>query len=153
MNKIAFLVLGISIFNFLFVGCDNADSAENIKLELESLTSQLDDAWNKGNAVDFAKLWSENATNISPMGETDEGREALEKNMAVQFSGDMKGTTHKLVIEQIHSVSPSVAIADGTAEVAMGNYEPWKSRFTAVFLKEKSNKWKIAHMRAYIFIE
>jgi ketosteroid isomerase-like protein len=80
-----------------------------------------------------------------------EGRKVIEQNMAIDFSGSMKGSTHKLIIKEAYSVSSTVAVADGIAEVAMGDYEPWTSMFTAVFSKNENNIWKIAHMRAYIF--
>jgi uncharacterized protein (TIGR02246 family) len=124
----------------------------NIKQELEEITSQLDIAWNNGDAVSFANSWTENAINVSPMGEIIEGNKNIEKNMAMEFSGAMKGTTHKLIIEKAYSVSISVAIADGIAEVKMGDNEPWKSQFTAIFSKDKNGNWKIAHMRAYVFL-
>jgi len=152
MYKFILWLLWPVVFNFFFVGCAKNESSITIKQELEEVTSQLDDAWNKGDATAFSKLWIENTTNISPMGKIDDGREALEKNMAVQFSGRMKGTTHKLIIERTYLLSNSVAMADGISEIVMNNYEPWRSKFTAVFLKENNN-WKIAHMRAYVFLK
>jgi uncharacterized protein (TIGR02246 family) len=123
-----------------------------IKQELEEITSQLDTAWNNGDAAAFANLWSVDAINVSPTGEITEGIKEIETNMAIEFSTTMKGTTHKLIIANAYSVSPSVAVADGIAEVAMENSEPWKSQFTAVFSKDKNGNWKIAHMRAYVFL-
>jgi uncharacterized protein (TIGR02246 family) len=122
-----------------------------IKQELEEITSQLDTAWNNGDAAAFANLWSVDAVNVSPSGEITEGITEIETNMALQFSTTMKGTTHTLIIANVYAVSPSVAVADGSAEEKMENYEPWKSQFTAVFSKDRKGTWKIAHMRAYVF--
>jgi uncharacterized protein (TIGR02246 family) len=155
MTKFTILAVLSVFFILSFGGCvaiEKKESEDTVKQELEKTISQLDDAWNRGDAIAFSQLWIDDATNVSPMGEIDDGREALEKNMAIQFSGDMQGTTHKLTIERVYSVSSSVALVDGIAEVAMDNYEPWKSKFTAIFLKVKNNEWKIAHMRAYIFL-
>jgi uncharacterized protein (TIGR02246 family) len=118
---------------------------------LDAITSELDLAWNIGDAISFSKLWTEDAINVSPMGETMEGRKNIEQNMTIEFAGSMKGTTHKLTIEKVNLVSSSVAVADGIAEITMNN-ETWKSQFTTIFSKDKNNSWKIAHMRAYIFI-
>jgi uncharacterized protein (TIGR02246 family) len=116
------------------------------------VTSKLDIAWNSGNAISFADLWTDDAINVSPMGETTIGRKNIEENMVIEFSSPMKGTTHKLIIEKVYSVSSSIALADGIAEVIMDNNEPWRSQFTAIFSKDRKDNWKIAHMRAYIFL-
>jgi uncharacterized protein (TIGR02246 family) len=149
MNKFTRLV--IAVLSIVLTGCGNKSSEKPIETELEQVTSQLDNAWNNGDETLFASFWTENAVNVSPMGEIMEGRKTIEQNMAIEFSGSMKGSSHKLIIEKVYLVSSTVAVADGIAEVAMGDYEPWTSIFTAVFSKNENNIWKIAHMRAYTF--
>jgi uncharacterized protein (TIGR02246 family) len=152
MNKCILVFLATGILSIFLFGCEKVKSPMAITQELEEITSQLDTAWNNGNATAFANLWSVDAINVSPMGEITEGMKEIETNMAIDFSTTMKGTTHKLTIANAYSVSPSVAVADGIAEVTMENYEPWKSQFTAVFSKDKNGNWKIALMRAYVFL-
>jgi uncharacterized protein (TIGR02246 family) len=149
INK--FTRLMIVTLSIILTGCGNNSSEKPIEVELGQVTSQLDNAWNNGDAAAFANFWTENAINVSPMGEIMEGRKTIEQNMAMEFSGSMKDSTHKLIIKKVYSVSSTVAVADGIAEVAVGNYEPWTSMFTAVFSKNENNIWKVAHMRAYIF--
>ncbi|MDR1287604.1 MAG: DUF4440 domain-containing protein [Treponema sp.] len=149
INKFTWLT--VIAVNIILTGCGNNSSEKPIEAELKQVTFQLDSAWNNGNAIEFANFWTENAINVSPMGEIMEGRKTIEQNMAMEFSGSMKGSTHKLIIKKAYSVSSTVAVADGIAEVATGDYEPWTSMFTAVFSKNENNVWKIAHMRAYIF--
>jgi uncharacterized protein (TIGR02246 family) len=150
MNK--FILIFLGILNIFLLGCEKSKSQMAIKQELEEITSQLDTAWNNGDAIAFANLWSVDAINVSPMGKITEGIKEIETNMSIEFSTTMKGTTHKLIIANAYSVSPSVAVADGIAEVTMENHDPWKSQFTAVFSKDKNSNWKIVHMRAYVFL-
>jgi hypothetical protein len=57
--------------------------------------------------------------------------------MSLEFSTTMKGTTHKLIITNAYSVSSSVAVADGIAEVTMENYEPGNHSLLLYFQKTK----------------
>jgi uncharacterized protein (TIGR02246 family) len=152
VKKFILVFLGGSILSVFFGGCKKTELPINVKKELDEITSQLDIAWNNGDAVSFANLWTEDAINVNPMGGITEGLKNIEKSMAIEFSGSMKGTTHKLIIEKVYLVSSSVSVADGAAEVKVDNNEPWKSQFTAIFSRDKTGTWKIAHMRAYVFL-
>ncbi len=86
------------------------------------------------------------------MGEITEGRAQIEKDMAAQFAGPMKGSTHKLSVTKVYAVKPGVAVADGEAEIVVGNGAPWKANFTAVFGEDGNDNWILYHMRSYTFI-
>jgi hypothetical protein len=44
------------MLGFFFFGCEKSKSQMVIKRELEEIISQLDTAWNNGNATAFANL-------------------------------------------------------------------------------------------------
>src|SRR5262245_56136503 len=104
----------------------NADDA------IKQLAAAIDAAWNKGDAVAFASYWAEDGTVTNPRGQITAGRAEIEKSMAADLAGPMKGTTHKLTITGIYWLKPDVAVADGEAEVAIASgpngtaMSPWK---------------------------
>jgi uncharacterized protein (TIGR02246 family) len=128
-------------------------ASPDLKRAIEEVTTKIDEAWDAGDARAFAANWTDDAIVVDPMGELTRGRAAIEKDMASQFAGPMKGTTHQLDVQRVHSVSPSVAVADGTAAVkAPGNAEPWTANFTAVFKQRPDGDWAVSDMRSYSFL-
>jgi uncharacterized protein (TIGR02246 family) len=112
----------------------------------------IDAAWNAGDAVAFAARWAEDGVVISPMGELTEGRGQIQADMATQFAGPLKATTHKLDIERVYEVRSGVAVADGEAIVRALDGTPWTAHFSAVFERDEAGRWLVRHMTSYVFI-
>jgi uncharacterized protein (TIGR02246 family) len=126
---------------------------------IKKVAAGIDAAWNKGDAIALAAHWAEDGTVVNPMGEITVGRAEIEKNMAAEFAGPMKGTKHKLTVTRIYWLKPDVAVVDGEVEVTPvsspnGNVmPPWKANFTAIFAKDRGGKWVLSHLRSYTFVQ
>jgi uncharacterized protein (TIGR02246 family) len=121
-------------------------------LALEKVLATVDAAWNAGDASAFAALWIRHGTVVSLSGEVTEGRMGIERAMAQQLAGPLKGTTHTLNIERVYAVRPFVALIDGTAVIeARDKSQKWSAPFTAVLTRNISRTWQIAHLRSYVF--
>jgi len=127
---------------------------QGLYLALTEVLARVDAAWNLGEARAFAAEWTPCGTVVNPFGGLTEGRADIERVMAIQFAGPSKGTTHLLEIARVYWVSPSVAVAEGTATVVPGDgSEVWPAPFTAIFSRNRYRKWQIAHMRGYVFLQ
>lgn len=125
--------------------------ADQIRSEVGDLFSRVDAAWNAGDADAFAANWIDDGTVINPMGALTHGRAAIATDIGAQLAGPMKGSRHKLTAAGVYGLGLDVAVADGVAEVGMGD-AAWPASFTAVLSKEGEAGWKIAHMRSYVFL-
>jgi uncharacterized protein (TIGR02246 family) len=122
-------------------------------LALEKVLANVEAAWNAGDPTAFAAQWIRHGTVVSPSGELTEGRVEIERTMAEQFAGPLKGTTHTLTITRVYAVRPFVALIDGIAVVtARDNAQRWSAPFTVVLTRNISRTWQIAHLRSYVFL-
>jgi len=125
---------------------------------IKQLAANVDDAWNEGNVAKMAHYWSKDGLNVSPTGDTHEGRAAIEEDLGRSLNGFLKGSRHALKVDRIYTINPQTVVADGEAKIfsvigpdgtEMG---PWTSNFTMICLKTGDGPWQIAQMRAYTFL-
>lgn len=124
---------------------------ENINDSIKAVTEGIDSAWNKGDAKAFASYWAEEGTIINPFGDLTESRKKIEEEMAIQFAGDAKGTTHRLNIDKIYTINDSVVMIDGISEVITEN-GTFPGPYTAVLTLQENGNWVMEHMRGYTFM-
>jgi uncharacterized protein (TIGR02246 family) len=118
-------------------------------------------AWQSGDARAFAQLFTDDGQLVSPVGDLTKGRAELEKAVAAELAGPLKGTTHKLSLTTFHFVSPGVAVVDGDVELlgvrtpAGQTLPPLKAKATGVVVKVKVQgavRWLFSDLRGYVFM-
>jgi len=117
----------------------------------------LADAFNKGDAKAGAAVFAEDADLINPAGVTGKGRAAIEKVMAGDMAGIVKGATTKFSVETARELAPNVWLVDATHEAQnmMGpDGKPMTGKLHVVFVmtKAKDGKLQISAARPYMFL-
>ncbi len=97
-------------------------------------------AFNRGDAMALAALWSPEAVYTSPLsGVQVVGRAEIEQQFAAMFA-DAKGAKLEATTEAIQFVSPNVAVEQGTAKLILPDQAPEESEYTAVYVK-RDGQW------------
>lgn len=131
---------------------------KTIEEGIKVLASNVDAAYNAGDAVKMAGYWLPNGLNLNPFGDAFEGRPNIEADLANALDGFMKGTRHNLSVEKVYLIDDAVVVADGIATISGiinfdgSKMEPLTSNFSMICTKENSPNWQIVQMRAYRFI-
>jgi uncharacterized protein (TIGR02246 family) len=110
------------------------------------------EAWNKGDVKTVAALFAADADTVNAMGRMSKGQAEIEKNLGEEMAGMMKGSTLSVTTESVRSLTPDVALGNGTYEFAGvkgpdGKDMPLKGMYTTVLTK-KDGQWQIAALRA-----
>lgn len=79
---------------------------------LRDLMTQLEEAWNRGDAATWAKFFTDDARFVTLRGDVAVGRAAIEANHRFIFGSIYKGTQNRTAIESMVFPSPGVAIVD-----------------------------------------
>ena len=138
------------------VALAKGDAAKD-EAAIKATCAAFDAAWAKGDGKAVAAVFTEDATLVNAMGQTSDGRAAIEKQMTTDFGGMLKGTTHAITMTSIKFVKPEVAVGD--ADLVMTGAKgpdgkampPMKLKGTGVFVKQKG-AWLFAAARGYALV-
>lgn len=117
----------------------------NDELTLREVVAQLEGAWNRGDSVGWANLFSEDADFVHVFGGHFTGKTAIEAGHRTIFDTIYKGSTNKYEVEKIRFAGDSVAIVFvfATLKVTQPGLPPqFKARPTLV-LQRLDGDWKI----------
>lgn len=103
-------------------------------------------AYNAHDAGALARLFTSDAQIVDAQGDTIQGREAIEQVFASAFAEYPQAHT-SVVIKGIRFLNPSLAIEDGTANVALLPGEPAEPNDYAVVHVRQNGKWLMASAR------
>jgi uncharacterized protein (TIGR02246 family) len=84
---------------------------------MDKLAADWAAAFAKGDAKTLAGLYTENAIRVTAEGGKVIGRSAIEKEFVANFAGSWKGAKIAINAGSISTVSPDVAVGEGTYEV------------------------------------
>ena len=110
--------------------------------EVQIVVSELAAAWNRGDAVAFARRFQRAGTFTNINGTTFEGHAAFEQRHREIFAGSVKGSSVTLSIRRYQLVRPDVAVVDvdGLLKVPAGPLV--ETRLLLVLTKERGD-WSI----------
>ena len=83
---------------------------------VEKLARSYEAAWAKGDAVDVAAHYTENALSVNADG-VQQGRAAIQAMMVKNFAGPWKGTTLVVHLGKAQTLGPDATLHEGTYEV------------------------------------
>lgn len=78
------------------------------------LTQTFHTAWNRGDAVEVAALFSPDGEFVSPSGAITSSRPEIRKLLAQEFQEKFHGTTLTISVDTIRFIKKDVALAKGT---------------------------------------
>jgi uncharacterized protein (TIGR02246 family) len=102
-------------------------------------------AYNRGDAKAIASHWSESGEWTSPSGRRFQGKQAIEREMALLFA-ESKGLRIDVLNPTVRLVSPDVALEEGTVRVTRPGELPADSTYVAIHVKE-NGRWKLDSVR------
>jgi len=121
--------------------------------EIRAIEAMYDTAWGAADVTGMMSLLEPDVVIISPMGETCVGAPEARRLLQDFLSGAGLGSTHTSRPKRISFVSDDVALFDGEATIAGPNLpQPLVHDFTDVLIRREA-RWRIAHVRAYVFLE
>jgi uncharacterized protein (TIGR02246 family) len=125
---------------------------------INATVAAFEAAWQGADARAFAQTFTDDGQLVNPVGEWTRGRAALEKRVAEQLAGPLKGTTHKLSLTAFHFVAPGVAVVDGDVDL-IGVHgpggqalPPLKAKATGVVVKVKG-RWLFSDLRGFVYMQ
>lgn len=115
--------------------------------EVLAVLGKLADAWNDGDAVAYASLFTEDADYVTFFGMNMPGRAMIESAHRSLFEGPLKGS--KLVaggVPKVRFIRPDVAIvvSGGGSSLSGGKPEPGRESTLTYVLVEESDGWRVA---------
>ena len=135
-----------------------AGSRSRDEAAIRSLEAAYDAAWNAADLAALTEPFTADATIVDPFGGVSAGRAEIGRLLATLLEGAGRGSTHAGAILGVRFVSDDVALADGEAvieglkEPGGGVVPPLVHRFTDVLVRQDGS-WRIAQIRAYVFMD
>ena len=117
---------------------------------LRELAKQYAAAWNSGDAAKAAAVYADDGMFVTITGTPIVGRPEIEKSMAKDLAGDMKGSTFDVTMDTIRFIRPDTAMVVGTTLIkgaAMGPPEGLKGHYLLVATKQGS-AWRVLAVHA-----
>lgn len=121
--------------------------------EIRGIEATYDSAWGSADMAGLMSVLEPDVVILDPMGGTSVGASAAQGLLQNFLSGAGLGSSHTSRLKRISFVSDDVALFDGEATIEGPNLsEPLVHDFTDVFVR-REGKWRIAHVRAYVFMD
>ena len=111
--------------------------------DVQLFVGTLSSAWNRGDAVAFARSFRSDGTFTNVNGTTFEGHEAFEQRHREIFAGPLKGSTTAMTVRRSQLIRPDVAIVDVDCATTIPSGQSIQSKLLLVLAKE-GNEWTIA---------
>ena len=130
---------------------------EKDQLAIRALEEAYDSAWNAGDVTSLVAAFTPDAVVVNPMGKRAQGQAEIGRVLEAFLSGPANGSRHKSVVLGIDFITDDVALVDGEATLdgMIANDEsmaaPLVHRFSDLVVK-RGGAWKVAQVRAYIFM-
>ena len=116
--------------------------AQKPDADVEALTRNFEQAFNKGDAKGIAALFVKNAVQLTPDGLLLTGQAAIEQHHAKMFGGPAKGAKLAITPGRTQEVAPDVRIFEGTYQVTGGSI-PGSGRYVNTLVRQ-GGQWRVA---------
>jgi len=128
---------------------------EQDEAAVRAVEQAYDAAWNAADVDALVALLSPDAMVVTPFGDVARGRAEIQHLLQQFLAGPGRGSHHISLVWGIAFVTDNVAVVDAEARIEglIGPDAPQSSlvhKFTDILVK-KDGKWRIAHVRAYVF--
>jgi uncharacterized protein (TIGR02246 family) len=120
----------------------SALAAQKPDADIEALTRNFEQAFNKGDAKALAGLYTKDAVQLTPDGQFLTGQAAVEQHHAKVFGGPAKDAKLTLKLGRTQEVTPDVRISEGTYEVTGGTM-PGTGRYVNTVARQ-GGQWRLA---------
>jgi uncharacterized protein (TIGR02246 family) len=140
----------------VFLACTAAAAVAQMKqgsaadeAAIRDLATQYTTAWNSGDASKAAAVYTDDAVFVNVRGTPSMGRAEIERNMAQDLSGEMKGSTFDATMDTIRFIRADIALVQGTTSITGGKAPPegLKGHYLLVATKQ-GGAWKALAVHA-----
>jgi uncharacterized protein (TIGR02246 family) len=116
---------------------------------IRQLAKDYASAWNSGDAAKAAAVHTDDAVFINVRGMVMTGRAAIEKSLAADLSGELKGSMFAVTVDTIQFIRPDVALLNGTMNITGGATSPdGRKGHYLVVATQQGGAWKVAAVHA-----
>ncbi len=117
---------------------------------IRQVVQQQDDARNRGDWKALGALFTQDAEQLTSVGEWRRGRADIEKGVAQSMTTTYKGGRYVTKVESVRLLAPSVALADGAFEIVNIGTGGSRRGHTTFVLVKSGNAWRIAASRSMV---
>lgn len=117
---------------------------------VRQVVQQQDEARNRGDWKALGVLFTDDAEQLTSAGEWRRGRAAIEKSVAQSMTTVYKGGKFTTRIETVRLLAPTIALADGTFEIANVGRGGSRHGHTTYVLIKSGNTWRITAHRSMV---
>ena len=148
MRHLAALGLTFALATPVLVYGQAASGAD--EAAIRRVIQQHDQTRTKGDWKGVASLYTEDGATLTSAGEWRRGHAQIEKGGAASGAGVYKGGKYTTTIDSVRTLAPTVALADGTFEIAnIAGGGSRKGNITYVLVKS-GDAWRIAATRSQV---
>jgi uncharacterized protein (TIGR02246 family) len=119
--------------------------------ELQPLLEEIASCMDRGDAAEAAKLFTEDATVISPTGQRGVGLAGVQKVLASDMASILKGSHSHFTVEAVRQLGDAVFI-DATHEITGLSAGSAIEIHVVLLAQKKSGGWKLMEARPYAFM-
>ena len=121
--------------------------------ELQPLLEEIASCMDRGDAAEATKLFTEDATVISPTGQRGVGLAGVQKVLASDMASILKGAHSHFTVEAVRQLGDAVFV-DATHEITGSSVGAGSAIEIHVVLlaQKKSGGWKLMEARPYAFM-
>lgn len=121
--------------------------------ELQPLLEEIASCMDRGDAAEAAKLFTEDATVISPTGQRGTGRAGVQKVLASDMASILKGSHSHFTVEAVRQLGDAVFI-DAAHEITGSKAAGGRALelHVALLAQKKGGGWKLMEARPYAFM-
>ena len=116
---------------------------------IRDLPKQYSSAWNSGDAAKAVAVFAADATFVNVRGTVSNGRADIQKGLAEDLAGEMKGSTFDATVDGIRFTAADTAVAHGSTTIKGGSLPPdgLKGHYLMVATKQ-GGMWKALAVHA-----
>lgn len=134
------------------MGHSSSVKEDDVEAAVRAVEADYDRAWNCGNLEQLLDCLANDVVLVNPRGHVAVGLRQVRTALSSFLADDGHGTQHHSEVTRVSIMGPDVAVVDGVATITRECGTVVVHPFTDV-LSLTADGWRIAHVRAYSFME
>ena len=126
--------------------------ADDVESAVRAVEADYDHAWNRGDLEQLLGCFADDVVLVNPRGNVALGLQEARAALSSFLADEGQETEHHSEIARVSVIGGDVAVVDGVATIRRGVGTVVVHPFTDV-LSRTDDGWRIAHVRAYGFME